>query len=125
MISTKKLRASRIGHIDDRQFIVQVWPYECPYVLLVNRRTGEEMKLGDLPVLSPNRKRFVVTGSFADGECSAEYHVAIFSLAIDPSSNGGSRYPVTTNIMLPRDGMARVASCCRGTRRTASGKRPI
>jgi len=73
-----------VGHIGDRQFIVQVQPYECGYVLLVNRRTGEEMMLGSLPYQSPNKKRFVVTGSFAAGECNAEYNVAIFSLAIDP-----------------------------------------
>jgi hypothetical protein len=78
------VRYRLVGHIGDRQFIMQVLPYECAYVLLVNRRTGEETKLGGLPHLSPNKKRFVVTGSFAAGECSAEYNVAIFSLAIDP-----------------------------------------
>jgi hypothetical protein len=45
-----------------------------------NRRRNEAGRLAR----SPNRKRFVVTGSFAAGECSAEYNVAIFSLAIDP-----------------------------------------
>ena len=80
------VRHRLVGHIGDRQFIVQVQPYECGYVLLVNRRTGAEMMLGALPDLSPNKKRFVVTGSFAAGECNAEYNVAIFSMAIDPKS---------------------------------------
>jgi hypothetical protein len=73
-----------LGYIGDRQFIVQVLPYECPYVLLVNRRTGEETMLGGLPHLSPNKKRFVLTASSVAGECSPEYTVAIFSLASDP-----------------------------------------
>ncbi|HKD24887.1 MAG TPA: hypothetical protein VKC66_03070 [Xanthobacteraceae bacterium] len=73
-----------VGYIGDRQFIVHVGPYECPFVLLVNRRTGEEMTLEDWPNLSPNKKRFVVVASTADGECSPKYAVAIFSLASDP-----------------------------------------
>jgi hypothetical protein len=72
------------GYIGDRQFIVQVLPYECPFVLLVNRRTGAETTLGGWPELSPNKKRFVVTASFAAGECSPDYGIAIFSLASDP-----------------------------------------
>jgi hypothetical protein len=51
---------------------------------MVDRRTGKETKLGGWPVLSPNRKRFVVTDTFATGECSADYNIAIFSLARDP-----------------------------------------
>jgi hypothetical protein len=73
-----------VGYIGDRQFIISVEPYECGYELLVNRRTGEEMKLGSLPVLSPNKKRFVVTGSNAGGECDPEHNVAIYSLSSDP-----------------------------------------
>jgi hypothetical protein len=73
-----------VGYIGDRQFIVQVQPYECPYVLLVNRRTGQATMLDGLPHLSPNKKRFVVTASSVDGECSPEYTVAIFSLTSDP-----------------------------------------
>jgi hypothetical protein len=72
------------GYIGDRQFIVSVTPYECPYVLLVNRRTGEETTLGGWPELSPNRKRFVVTASFVAGECNPHYSIAIFSLGSDP-----------------------------------------
>lgn len=73
-----------VGRIGDRQFIVHVRPYECGYVLLVNRRTGEETKLDGWPDLSPNKKRFVVTASSGAGECSPKYAVAIFSLASDP-----------------------------------------
>jgi len=72
-----------VGYIGDRQFIVQVVPYECPYVLLVNRRTGEETRLGALPYLSPNKTRFVVTDARDAGNCSPEYAIAIFSLASD------------------------------------------
>jgi hypothetical protein len=73
-----------VGYIEDRQFIVSVAPYECGYNLMVDRRTGKETKLGGWPVLSPNRKRFVVTDTFATGECTADYNIAIFSLASDP-----------------------------------------
>jgi len=73
-----------VGYIGDRQFIVQVVPYECPYVLLVNRRTGEETTLGGWPYLSPNKKRFVITDPRDPGNCSPDYAVAIFSLASDP-----------------------------------------
>jgi len=73
-----------VGHIGDRQFIVSVGLYECPFVLLVNRRTGEEMTLRHWPNLSPNKKRFVVVAPNADGECSPDPVVAIFSLARDP-----------------------------------------
>jgi hypothetical protein len=34
-----------VGRIGEGQVIVLVLPYECPYTLLVNRRTGEETKL--------------------------------------------------------------------------------
>jgi hypothetical protein len=73
-----------VGYIGDRQFIVQVVPYECPHVLLVNRRTGEETILGGWPNLSPNKKRFAVTASNVGGGCSFDNAVAIFSLASDP-----------------------------------------
>jgi hypothetical protein len=73
-----------VGRIGDRQFIVLVLPYECPYTLLVNRRTGEETKLGGWPNLSPNKKRFVVTDPRDAGNCGPEYAVAIFSLAGGP-----------------------------------------
>jgi hypothetical protein len=61
-----------------------VIPYECPYVLLVNRRTGEETTLGGWPKLSPNKTRFVVSASFVAGECGPDYNLAVFSLASDP-----------------------------------------
>jgi hypothetical protein len=73
-----------VGYIGEQQFIVHVVPYECPYVLLVNRRNGEETALGAWPHLSPNKKRFVVTDARDPGNCSPEYAVAIFSLASDP-----------------------------------------
>ena len=72
-----------VGYIGDRHFIVHVMPYECSHVLLVNRRTGEEMILGGWPDLSPNKKRFAVTASGVGGECSFDNSVAIFSLTSD------------------------------------------
>jgi hypothetical protein len=73
-----------VGYIGDRQFIVQVLPYECPYVLLVNRRSGAETVLGGGPHLSPNQKRFVVIDARDAGNCAPEYAVAVFSLTRDP-----------------------------------------
>src|SRR5262249_42000713 len=78
------VRYRLVGYIGDRQFIMQGLPYECAEAFLVNRRTREEPKLGGLPYLSPNKKRFVVTAASNAGECSPEYNVAIFSLAVDP-----------------------------------------
>ena len=71
------------GYIADRYFIVAVAPYECGYMLLVNRRAGEETTLGGWPDLSPNRKRFIDTASFAAGECNRDYNIGIYSLAGD------------------------------------------
>jgi hypothetical protein len=73
-----------VGRIGERQLIVLVLPYECPYLLLVSRRTGEETILGGWPYLSPNKKHFVVTDPRDAGNCGPEYAVAIFSLASDP-----------------------------------------
>ena len=72
-----------VGRIGEGQVIVLVLPYECPYTLLVNRRTGEETKLGGWPYLSPNKTRFVVTDPRDVGNCDPDYAVAIFSLAND------------------------------------------
>jgi hypothetical protein len=72
-----------VGRSGEGQVIVLVLPYECPYTLLVNRRTGEETKLGGWPYLSPNKKRFVVTDPRDAGNCGPEYAVAVFSLAND------------------------------------------
>ncbi|QPF84872.1 hypothetical protein IC762_00585 [Bradyrhizobium genosp. L] len=72
------------GYIEDRQFIVSVTPYECAYVLLVDRRTGKETQLGGWPELSPSKKRFAVSASFVAGECSPDYGLAIYSLSSDP-----------------------------------------
>ena len=72
-----------MGRIGEGQLIVLVDPYECPYILLVNRRTGEETTLGGWPYLSPNKKRFVVTDPRDAGNCSPDYAVAVFSLAND------------------------------------------
>ena len=72
-----------VGRIRDEQVILLVLPYECPYTLLVNRRTGEETKLGGWPYLSPNKKRFVVTDPRDAGNCGPDYAIAVFSLAND------------------------------------------
>jgi quinol monooxygenase YgiN len=72
-----------VGHIGDRQFIVFVAPYECAYVLLVNRRTGAETKLGGWPILSPNKKRFVVIDPNDVGNCGPNDAIAIYSLTSD------------------------------------------
>jgi hypothetical protein len=77
------VRYRLVGHIGEGQLIVLVVPYECPYVLLMNRRTGEETALGGWPYLSPNKKRFVVTDPRDAGNCSPDYAVAVFSLAND------------------------------------------
>lgn len=72
-----------VGYIGDKLFIVAVQPYECSSVLLVNRQNGKETKLLGWPILSPNKKRFVVTASSVGGECNPAYAVAVFSLAND------------------------------------------
>jgi hypothetical protein len=72
-----------VGYIGDRQFMVNVQPYECGSVLLVDRRTGEETRLGGWPNLSPSKRRFLVTASSIAGECSPAYAIAVFSLAGD------------------------------------------
>jgi hypothetical protein len=82
-----------MGHIGDRQFIVLVEPYECAYVLLVSRRTGEETPIGGWPHLSPNKKRFVVADTRDAGNCAPDYAVAIFSLARDPPRLEGQFKP--------------------------------
>jgi hypothetical protein len=77
------VRYRLVGRIGERQLIVLVDPYECPYILLVNRRTGEETTLGGWPYLSPNRKRFVVADPRDAGNCRPDYAVAVFSLVND------------------------------------------
>jgi hypothetical protein len=77
------LKYRLVGHIGDRQFIVLVLPYECAYVLLVNRRTGEETTLGGWPILSPNKRRFVVVDPRDVGNCGPNDAVAMFSFAGD------------------------------------------
>jgi hypothetical protein len=72
-----------VGYIGDRQFMVNVQPYECGSVLLVDRRTGAETMLGGWPHLSPSKKRFLVTSSSIAGECSPAYAIAVFSLVND------------------------------------------
>jgi hypothetical protein len=72
-----------VGYVGDKQFIVAVVPYECGSVLLVNRRSGKETALLGWPILSPNKKRLVVTSSSLAGECNPAYAVAVFSLVDD------------------------------------------
>jgi len=72
-----------VGYIGDKQFVVAVQPYECGFVWLVDRRTGREIELLGWPILSPNKKRFVVTASSVAGECDPAYAVAVFSLVKD------------------------------------------
>ncbi|UFZ07798.1 hypothetical protein LQG66_16475 [Bradyrhizobium ontarionense] len=73
-----------VGHIGDRHYIVLVTPYECPYVMLVNRRTGAEIKIGSGPFLSPNGKRFITIDPRDDGNCGIDYRIAIFSNGDSP-----------------------------------------
>lgn len=77
------VRYHLVGRIGEGQFVLLVDPYECPYLLLVNRRTGEETTLGGWPYLFPGRKRFVVADPRDAGNCSPEYAVGVFSLASD------------------------------------------
>ncbi|CCD92866.1 conserved exported hypothetical protein [Bradyrhizobium sp. ORS 375] len=68
-----------VGRLGDRHYIVLVTPYECSYVMLVNRRTGAETKLGSGPFLSPNGKRFVTIDPRDDGNCGIDYRIGMFS----------------------------------------------
>jgi hypothetical protein len=77
------VRYHLVGRIGEGQLILLVNPYECPYLLLVNRRTGDEITLGGWPYLSPSRKRFVVADPRDAGNCGPEYAVGVFSLAND------------------------------------------
>lgn len=77
------VRYHLVGRVGEGQLILLVDPYECPYLLLVNRRTGEEITLGGWPYLSPSGKRFVVADPRDAGNCGPEYAVAVFSLASD------------------------------------------
>ena len=83
-----------VGYIGDKQFVVAVQPYECGSVLLVSRRTGKETVLLGWPILSPNKKRLVVTSSSVAGECNPAYAIAVFSLVNDlPQLEWQSRPP--------------------------------
>jgi hypothetical protein len=77
------VRYRLVGRIGEGQLILLVDPYECPYLLLVNRQTGEETSLGGWPQLSPGGTRFVVADPRDAGNCGPEYAVAVFSLATD------------------------------------------
>jgi hypothetical protein len=77
------VRYRLVGRIGEGQLIVLVVPYECPYILLANRRTGEETTLGGWPYLSPDKKRFVVTDPRDAGNCVPDYAIAVFSLEND------------------------------------------
>src|SRR5262249_21842863 len=77
------VRYHLVGRIGEGQLILLVDPYECPYLLLVNRRTGEEMTRGRWRYLSPSRRRFVVVDSRDGGNCGLDYAVGVFSLAND------------------------------------------
>ena len=71
------------------------------------------MTLEDWPNLSPNKKRFVVVASTADGECSPKYAVAVFSLASDPPRLEWQFTPTTqTRTIGLTDGMAIIACDC-------------
>ncbi|CAL75401.1 hypothetical protein BRADO1517 [Bradyrhizobium sp. ORS 278] len=73
-----------IGRLGDRHYIVLVSPYECPYVMLVNRRTGAELNLGSGPFLSPNGKRFIAIDPRDDGNCGIDYRIGMFSYGDSP-----------------------------------------
>jgi len=73
-----------VGHVGDRHYIVLVMPYECSYVMLVNRRTGAETKIGSGPFLSPNGKRFITIDPRDDGNCGIDYRIGLFSYTDNP-----------------------------------------
>ncbi|MGJ4929010.1 hypothetical protein ACQR1I_05075 [Bradyrhizobium sp. HKCCYLS2038] len=73
-----------VGHIGDRHYIVLVSPYECPYVMLINRRTGAELNIGSGPFLSPNGKRFIAIDPRDDGNCGIDYRIGLFSYGDNP-----------------------------------------
>jgi hypothetical protein len=68
----------RIGN----SFVVYHGYMECGYYILVDRRSGEEIKLDAMPIYSPNGTWFV---SVNDSElCDRPYDVAIWSAASPP-----------------------------------------
>ncbi|MGJ5131413.1 hypothetical protein [Bradyrhizobium oligotrophicum] len=73
-----------VGRIGDRHYILLVTPYECPYVMLVNRRSGAETNIGSGPFLSPNGKRFVTIDPRDDGNCGIDYRIGMFSYGDSP-----------------------------------------
>jgi hypothetical protein len=80
-----------VGRIGSRLVIVLVEPYECPYVLLVNRRTGEETLLGGWPHLSADKKHLVVADTRDAGNCPPMMPLLFFRWpAIRRDLNGSS-----------------------------------
>ncbi len=73
-----------VGHVGDRHYIVLVTPYECSYVMQVNRRTGAELNIGSGPFLSPNGKRFITIDPRDDGNCGIDYRIGMFSYGETP-----------------------------------------
>lgn len=73
-----------VGHVGDRHYIVLVTPYECSYVMLVDRRTGAELNIGSGPFLSPTGKRFITIDPRDDGNCGIDYRIGMFSYGDTP-----------------------------------------
>ncbi|WP_315771819.1 MULTISPECIES: hypothetical protein [unclassified Bradyrhizobium] len=73
-----------VGHVGGRHYIVLVMPYECSYVMLVNRRTGAELNIGSGPFLSPNGQRFITIDPRDDGNCGIDYRIGMFSYGDSP-----------------------------------------
>ncbi|NPU09174.1 hypothetical protein HL666_00195 [Bradyrhizobium sp. 83002] len=73
-----------IGRLGDRHYMLLVTPYECPYVMLVNRRTGVETNIGSGPFLAPNGKRFVTIDPRDDGNCGIDYRIGMFATGENP-----------------------------------------
>ncbi|WP_284420148.1 MULTISPECIES: hypothetical protein [unclassified Bradyrhizobium] len=73
-----------IGRLGDWHYMLLVRPYECPYVMLVNRRTGAETPIGSGPFLSPNGKRFVTIDPRDDGNCGIDYRIGMFAYGDTP-----------------------------------------
>ncbi len=78
------IRYRLVGHVGDRHYIVLVMPDECSYVMLVNRRTGAETKIGGGPFLSPNGKRFITIDPRDDGNCGIDYRIGLYAYGDSP-----------------------------------------
>lgn len=68
-----------VGHLGEQYYLVLVAPYECAYMMLVNRKSGAQTELGGWPRLSPDKTHFAVIdpqrrGRMRPGLCDRNLH---------------------------------------------------